>query len=521
MLAIKQTQFQSIYTCQTLKEYVKSKKKNTKFKYFSKSSYPIYKDLELKLNLENKEFLINYIQNEFKQKKYSVLPWKYFELPEQISNILESKFSITQYKFYNSKYVINNNLNESIMNLIIKNIFPFNNTIQITLFLRNIKYIFEELNLNFGLFKPRFNSDLDLDLGFDLDIESQIILKFELIKNLYLNSIQIYSSDFSQVIIINQLETILISKNFILSFNKLSNQNYNFIFINNNTFYSNLPNNIILYLKYSLDLNMVNSYGFIKNKEKKELINITSDSNGDFKVKYNFVNVETKLKIKSSSISKSSGEQICIYNKLGCDFFEYYNPNKKIHNIISQCAGEDSKTGLRYRGQYSQKNQSNGKIRRTITYNDEIKFDKEGSEIKVDLLENQPPNPDEFVIGWKIAKSAGGELRIIKLGIQPEAKKIRPIDEEYFITFGKERCEKAIVMDIQLPDYEKEISVVPEELSAFSYVYRTEPNLKFEYKVGSEVFPDKFDPNEDIGCSQGIHYYRDRSKVFKAFVDDN
>ena len=127
---------------------------------------------------------------------------------------------------------------------------------------------------------------------------------------------------------------------------------------------------------------------------------------------------------------------------------------------------------------------------------------------------------DEIVIGWKVAKSLPNELgekRIIKLGIPADAMIVKPIDMEYFNTRGKERCNKAIVMDIQLP-MNDEISIVPSETSAYSYIFN-ENGMRFEYKVGMEVVPDIFDPNENESCTHGIHFYRDRQSVFDVYMN--
>jgi hypothetical protein len=94
---------------------------------------------------------------------------------------------------------------------------------------------------------------------------------------------------------------------------------------------------------------------------------------------------------------------------------------------------------------------------------------------------------------------------------------VKPIDKEYFNTRGKERCNKAIVMDIQFA-MDEEISLVPTETSAYSYIFN-ENGIRFEYKVGMEVVPDMFDPNEDESCTHGIHFYRDRKSVFDVYVN--
>jgi hypothetical protein len=38
-------------------------------------------------------------------------------------------------------------------------------------------------------------------------------------------------------------------------------------------------------------------------------------------------------------------------------------------------------------------------------------------------------------------------------------------------------------------------------------------------KLGQQVIPDSFDPNPDSGCSNGIHYFRNRRSVFKTYLE--
>jgi hypothetical protein len=42
----------------------------------------------------------------------------------------------------------------------------------------------------------------------------------------------------------------------------------------------------------------------------------------------------------------------------------------------------------------------------------------------------------------------------------------------------------------------------------------------FEYVIGKEVFPNSFNPNEDIGCGEGIHFYEDKSELFEVFINE-
>jgi hypothetical protein len=263
------------------------------------------------------------------------------------------------------------------------------------------------------------------------------------------------------------------------------------------------------------------NYGYIKTNNQKKIFDYSIDSNLDINEIYDYSNKETKLEIKlfGKTFTKKN-IHISKYTKNECEFEEYYDYNNDFRHIISQCMINDNNTGLRYRGKFTGTSYGDKNISRIITFDDKIVYNKEGDETITNLLVDKKKylNRTEMIIGWKVAKSIEGEKRIIKLGIIPDAKIVRPIDEEYFITYNKERCDKAIVMDIQLPIADTEISVIPNEMVAYSYVYKSDIT-NFDYKVGQEVIPDSFNSDENIGCAQGIHYFQNRMDLFKAYID--
>ena len=122
---------------------------------------------------------------------------------------------------------------------------------------------------------------------------------------------------------------------------------------------------------------------------------------------------------------------------------------------------------------------------------------------------------NDILICYKLCKNSKNENRIVKLGIPVDGKIVKTIDEEYFMNCEKERANSAIILDIQLPDLDNEISVVPKEISCFSCVY----NKKLEYKVGKMVYPDNFCEDDSLGCAEGIHFHRNRRAVFKRWIN--
>ena len=253
----------------------------------------------------------------------------------------------------------------------------------------------------------------------------------------------------------------------------------------------------------------------VMNSPHKKIQYMTYNINniGDLTTTYYYEKYETNLKIVSHTLEKSNGDIKEKMVKNGMYIEHNYNKNKDISKLISQCMYQDN-IGLHYRGKYEEI-KSKDTLNKTLTRDDTIIYNKENNNVLIDTI-NEIELKEDIIIGWKAAKSVNNEIRIIKLAIPMDAKKIRPIDKEYFYTKGKERCNKAIVMDIQLP-MEEEISLVPSEMSAYSYIFNE--NGRFVYTIGKEVVPDTFDEDENESCTHGIHFYRNRQSVFDVYVN--
>ncbi len=312
------------------------------------------------------------------------------------------------------------------------------------------------------------------------------------------NNIRIYKND---------VITIIIEKDFFLMYENIFHKSL-LIDFNNNT-YTFTEENHTIKIKYIKEQKTV--CGFIKTPEFLNLINVSFDENNNIITKYNYDN-RSSIKIYSHAIDKQNGDYIETYNKNGCLIEKKYNYKTDTLNIISQCMIGDNSSGLRYRGKFTSESQ-NGTIKnKTISINDKIVYDENNDgNVLVDKLERLVIKEGEFIIGWKVVKTSDGEKRILKLGIDCDATIVRPINEEIFISHGKERCNRAIVMDIQLYDENNEISVVPNETKAYSYVFN---DSNFEYKIGEQIVPDKFDNNQSVCCTHGIHYFPNRKSIF-------
>lgn len=255
----------------------------------------------------------------------------------------------------------------------------------------------------------------------------------------------------------------------------------------------------------------------LENNENNKKINYIS----------NFFNHKTNLSVITRTTYQDYIKET-FTNKNGLRLYFRDDLSNHTRKIVSEYSerpktgidedGDDEKTGLRFRGVYNaEMNTSNGKmIYKTLQKDNEYIYIKKGDDVLLNHVTEDIKKRDTEIIGWKVAQNEYGEKRIVKLAILPDANIVRPIDEEYFYTKGKERCNKAIVVDIQYPDEEKIESVVPHEMTAYSYLFN---NQKFEYTVGKEVTPDAFDVDENVSCTNGIHYYRDRKSVFDVYVN--
>jgi len=402
--------------------------------------------------------------------------------------------------------------------------------------------------------------------------------KFELNKNNQFQDkiFKIYSLDMEKQIILSKYFTIIITKNYAVICNFI--QPDTFIIISDNVFYFKNKDGLVIRQKLDMDLDTYRIYGYIKNTIKKELFNFSIDSEYKLRKKYQYQNKETSTKINYDGMADLKQQyEISNFIKSKCKFIEYNNFKTQEYFIISEYTKDGSSNtntstdGLRYRGKYIESSSGTDKpVNKKIFHDKKLVFEKEDNNVKVDLLERKTRKTDEFIIGYKVAKSISGEIRIVKLAIPPDAQIARPIDSEYFINLNKQRASKAIVLDIQLPIKDKEISVVPEEKVAYSYIYKVygfnnsndktdNPNSSetdniddltkllnsnninntnnsnnditnnditnndtfgFEYVIGKEVFPNSFNPNEDIGCGEGIHFYEDKSELFEVFINE-
>lgn len=351
------------------------------------------------------------------------------------------------------------------------------------------------------------SSDINKSL-FDInDFKDQIIID---------KNYQVLFDNHLNILIITNYLNISIIDNLVIVSNIMDQNKFAIFSYDKN--YISFGNNSNAQFTVKVNDNITKLQGYILSSNKNQDINIVYDYiTGEITNKYYYYNNNSKLKVLATSIYKSNGDFIEYYNKNGLLVNRKYQYNTNTHHLISYCMMNDpNNSTIRYRGKYEEKRIGNKISSKELTQNDQIIYKKENESVIINDINNIKIK-DDIIIGWKVAKSINGENRIIKLMIPIDAKIIKPIDQEYFHTKGKERCDKAIVMDIQLPDEGEEISVVPHEMLAYSSIHIT--NTPFEYKVGKEIIPDLFDENEDTSCTNGIHFYRNRHSVFDVYIN--
>jgi hypothetical protein len=486
-------------------------------------------------NLENKIDIINLCDMVEYFDKNKFIHWDKFVIPKNISDVMNKNIicDMNIFDFIPTNFVFDIKYSYLYLRCIHKlnNIFGFEidiNDINLT------KILFEEI-------MPFFNRDCN---GRDIECILNSTSTHEQFKSI--KTYLIYSKNFKDAIIFNKYMLFVLTDNYILILpNIKSLDNYSLI-INGKVYLKIFDKELVIRMKkeyiYTKTKNKIiwKNYGYVKNSTETEIFNFSTDNEFVIKKIFDYTNKDTKLKIKSNNtFFTKQNIQISKYTENKCEVEEYLNLNTNYKYVRSECmipksmitdnmitdfmignGNNNEDSGLRFRGKFTQSSSNGKNIKKTINIGDKIIYDKEGEETRTDLLVDKKKylNRKEIIIGYKVAKSANGELRVIKLGITTDAQIAIPIDEHYFINYCKERCNKAIVMDIQLPIKNEEISVVPNEIVAYSYIFKSGKN-DFNYKVGTEVIPDSFNPDEDIGCANGIHYFQSRENLFEAYID--
>lgn len=98
-------------------------------------------------------------------------------------------------------------------------------------------------------------------------------------------------------------------------------------------------------------------------------------------------------------------------------------------------------------------------------------------------------------IGWKKAKTIAEEYALVKLLIPEDAKRSSA-------TTRKCRASKAKVLEITIIETGKVVN------TAYGYLYSD-----LEYRTGEYVYPDSFDEDRWIECTNGIHFFMTKDEA--------
>jgi len=342
------------------------------------------------------------------------------------------------------------------------------------------------------------------------DIEAQFNSFSSLIDN---KNIRYYADKNSNIMIVSEDITIISIRDTLIAFK--SSGDIFYVCSNDNHHQLYLKSHANAIFTYITTKN--NFKGILKTNNTDETMKISLDNMNNMFINFDylhtFANDETQT-ITSKMVKLMNGSYYNVYKENDTNITRLYDSNTKKRFCISECMmnGND---GIRFRGNYSELSQNDKIIDKTIKKDDFILYNKKAEEVLVDNINNMKIRNDIMIV-WKAVKTESGEWRVLKLAIHPDAQILRPIDKEYFNTYDKMRCDRAIVLDIQLPVKDEEISMVPDEKEVNSCVYK---NTILKYIVGQEVIPDSYDANPDIGCSNGIHFFVNRTSVFDAYID--
>ncbi len=313
-----------------------------------------------------------------------------------------------------------------------------------------------------------------------------------------------------------------------------------YVIINNRKYYYKNNDGTFINLKHqNLSINnpVINSSIFDKKNDTMHIINVNLDSSLTKTIESFQKNLSKKTTSYFKEKTLSNGDVTGISKEGNYFSFEHISKSKGIRifksnyywdsnyicdsNSFNSSNSSNSSSTLRFRGTYTNVQNLNTNVSNTkLTLNGKTEYAKKNNIILVDDITPKTKITNK-IIGWKIAKDDKSDPVIIKLEIEPDAKIVRAINEEYYFTHQKERCNRAKVIDIQklkFSDPYEEISIGDKCSNAYSYVF--EKSSGFKYTIGTVVIPDKFDEDTNAGCTNGIHYFQDRKSLFHTYAKE-
>lgn len=190
----------------------------------------------------------------------------------------------------------------------------------------------------------------------------------------------------------------------------------------------------------------------------------------------------------------------------------------KTEIIITQLGGQQSKgsstgessnaKGFGNAVNQSSFRSSNNGANMSLSHNGNKLFEKENGTITKNKIGIGKLIAPPTVV-WKVGKLEHSHTKcIIKLELLPDSEYVRPIGPHVMRDGRKERCNKAMVLEIQEYRFDQEVPIIGQ--NAVNCVHGGARTL---YIPGQEVYPDKWNPDESEICTNGIHVYENRNDV--------
>jgi hypothetical protein len=179
---------------------------------------------------------------------------------------------------------------------------------------------------------------------------------------------------------------------------------------------------------------------------------------------------------------------------------------------IIHCPKDSPSLFAKFVSLFSSTSNKNYTYTRISNSDNEKLFEMKSGNIITNQLIVDTRKRSESVIGWKTCQLPNGQFCIVKLLIPVDADIVFPVASDYFNSYKKYRCNKAVVIDIQKPLIDRE-----EKVTEFDHAVTTvhKGTAKIIYRIGAEIIPDGYDNNPENSCTHGIHFHRDRNYAFK------
>lgn len=141
-----------------------------------------------------------------------------------------------------------------------------------------------------------------------------------------------------------------------------------------------------------------------------------------------------------------------------------------------------------------------------------VLYHRRGKRVLIDTLSDPRVRARGGMIGWKLAALRDGTPCVVKLMIPEDARVVFPAENNFFSLVHKYRCSHALTLEVQAGELDAERALSVGE--AYPFVWKSEVQREFAYRVGQMARSDAFDSNPGVMCANGIHFHTDRALAF-------